>query len=93
MARPTLADRGQHILDAIAKIEIYTAGRTLDDSLGDDMRRHAVERCLEIISEASRRRSPFSPVTSTRCGSRKRASPRSVSTRLRANWCSSTSTS
>jgi uncharacterized protein with HEPN domain len=54
MARPTLADRLRHILDAIADVETFTAGRTLDDYLADKVRRHAVERCLEIVSEASR---------------------------------------
>jgi uncharacterized protein with HEPN domain len=54
MARPTLADRLRHILDAIADIETFTAGKTFDEYLADSMRRHAVERCLEIISEASR---------------------------------------
>lgn len=54
MARATFADRLRHILDAIARIQTYVADRSLDDYLADDMRRHAVERCLEIISEASR---------------------------------------
>jgi uncharacterized protein with HEPN domain len=54
MARPTLADRARHILDSIARIESYTAGKAFDDFLADDMRRHATERCLEILSEASR---------------------------------------
>ncbi len=54
MARPTVADRARHVLDAIAKIETFTAGRTFDRYLADDMCRHAVERCLEIVSEASR---------------------------------------
>jgi uncharacterized protein with HEPN domain len=54
MARPTSVDRLRHILDAIADIETFTAGKTFDDYLADNMRRHAVERCLEIISEASR---------------------------------------
>ena len=54
MARPTVADRLRHILDAIANIETFTAGKTFDDYLADDLRRHAVERCLEIVSEASR---------------------------------------
>jgi uncharacterized protein with HEPN domain len=54
MARPTLADRLRHILDAIADVEGFTAGMTLDDYLADNLRRHAVERCLEIVSEASR---------------------------------------
>jgi uncharacterized protein with HEPN domain len=54
MARPTLADRLRHILDAIADVQTYTEGTSFADYLADDMRRHAVERCLEIISEASR---------------------------------------
>jgi uncharacterized protein with HEPN domain len=54
MARPTLADRLRHILDAIADVQTYTGGKSFDDYLADDMRRHAVERCLEIVSEASR---------------------------------------
>ena len=54
MARPTLADRLRHILDAIADIETFTAAKAFDDYLADNMCRHAVERCLEIISEASR---------------------------------------
>ena len=49
-----MADRRRHILDAIADVEAFTAGKTLDDYLADRMRRHAVERCLEMISEASR---------------------------------------
>ncbi len=54
MARATLADRLQHILDAIADIEGFTAGKAFDDYAADAMLRRAVERCLEIISEASR---------------------------------------
>jgi uncharacterized protein with HEPN domain len=54
MAGLTLADRVGHIRDAIAKIETFAAGKAFDDYLVDDMRRHAIERCLEIISEASR---------------------------------------
>jgi uncharacterized protein with HEPN domain len=54
MARPSLAERLRHILDAIADVQAYTDGKTYDDHLADDMRRHAVERCLEIVSEASR---------------------------------------
>ena len=58
MARPTLADRLRHILDAIADVQAYTEGRSYEDYLADAMRRHAVERCLEIVSEASRHVSP-----------------------------------
>jgi uncharacterized protein with HEPN domain len=53
MARP-LAARLRHILEAIAQIERYMAGKSLADYRSDDMRRYAVERCLEIASEASR---------------------------------------
>jgi uncharacterized protein with HEPN domain len=54
MAPRALADRLRHILDAIADIETFTADKTFDDYRADQMRRRAVERCLEIISEASR---------------------------------------
>jgi uncharacterized protein with HEPN domain len=54
MARLTLADRLRHILDAIAAVQAYTEGRSYEDYLADAMRRHAIERCLEIVSEASR---------------------------------------
>jgi uncharacterized protein with HEPN domain len=54
MARPTLADRLRHMLDAIADVQTYTKGKSFEDYLADEMRRHAVERCLEIVSEASR---------------------------------------
>ena len=54
MARPTVADRLRHILDAIADVQAYTEGRSYEHYLADAMRRHAVERCLEIVSEASR---------------------------------------
>lgn len=54
MARPSPADRLRHILGAIADVRSYTEGKSYEDYLADDMRRHAVEPCLEIISEASR---------------------------------------
>lgn len=54
MARPTVAERLRHILRAIADVQAYTKGKSYDDYLADDLRRHAVERCLEIVSEASR---------------------------------------
>ena len=50
----TLAERLRHILEAIGQIEGYLAGKSFADYLADDMRRYAVERCLEIASEASR---------------------------------------
>jgi uncharacterized protein with HEPN domain/predicted nucleotidyltransferase len=47
--------RLQDILDAILFVERYVAGRSLDDYRRDDMLRAAVERKIEIISEATRR--------------------------------------
>jgi uncharacterized protein with HEPN domain len=52
--RPTLGDRLAHILTAIEDIRTALAGRSLADFTADSMRRMAVERLLEIISEASR---------------------------------------
>jgi uncharacterized protein with HEPN domain len=44
----------EHIKEAIAIIE-RVAGKTLDDLAADDVLRDAVERRIEMISEASRR--------------------------------------
>ncbi len=43
------------IADAIDRIEQYTAGLSRTEFAADRLRRDAVERCIEIISEASRR--------------------------------------
>ncbi len=43
------------ISDAIGRIERYTLGLSRAAFMEDDLRRDAVERCIEIISEASRR--------------------------------------
>jgi uncharacterized protein with HEPN domain len=45
----------EHIKEAIAIIERRVAGKTLDDLAADDVLRDAVERRIEMISEASRR--------------------------------------
>ena len=45
----------EHIKEAIAIIERRVAGKTLDDLVTDDVLRDAIERRIEIISEASRR--------------------------------------
>ena len=45
----------EHIREAIAIIERRVAGKTLDDLAADDVLRDAIERRIEIISEASRR--------------------------------------
>ena len=49
-----LASRLQDILEAIAAIAEYTAGKTFDDYVAERMLRDAVERNIERISEASR---------------------------------------
>jgi uncharacterized protein with HEPN domain len=45
----------EHISEAIAIIERRIAGKTLDDLMADDVLRDAIERRIEVISEASRR--------------------------------------
>lgn len=42
------------MLDAINGIERATAGKTLEDYQSDWLLKHAVQRAIEIISEASR---------------------------------------
>jgi uncharacterized protein with HEPN domain len=44
-----------HLLDAIGDFERFVGGATADQIGADRMRRYAAERCVEIISEASRR--------------------------------------
>jgi uncharacterized protein with HEPN domain len=51
---PTLADRVRHILDAISRVEAVLAGKGYDDFASDPFLRAAVERFLEMISEATR---------------------------------------
>jgi uncharacterized protein with HEPN domain len=51
---PTLGDRLVHILTAIEEIRAALTGRSLEDFTADPLRRMAVERLFEIISEASR---------------------------------------
>ncbi len=54
MAKPSTAERLHHILEAIGDIEGKTSGLTRDEFKRDRFLRLGVERCLEIISEASR---------------------------------------
>ena len=54
MARALLTDRLRHILEAVARIEAQTAGKSLDDYRADGVTRDVVERNLEHLSEASR---------------------------------------
>jgi uncharacterized protein with HEPN domain len=51
---PSLRDRLSHILEVIAQIEANTQGLSFDEFRADRFRQLGVERCLEIISEASR---------------------------------------
>jgi uncharacterized protein with HEPN domain len=52
--RPTLADRLEHIATAIGNIRKIVSGQTGDSFSDDLVMRLAVERLLEVISEASR---------------------------------------
>jgi uncharacterized protein with HEPN domain len=54
MTGSELISRLQDILEAIAAIAEYTAGKTFEDYAAARMLRDAVERNLERISEASR---------------------------------------
>jgi len=54
MTTPELVSRLEDILEAIAVIAEYTAGKTFDDYVAERMLRDAVERNVERISEASR---------------------------------------
>ena len=58
MARKTPRLYLEHIQEAIASIERYVADKTFDDFAADDVLRAAVERRIEIISEASPRLPP-----------------------------------
>lgn len=51
---PTLGDRLAHIVTAIDDITLLLEGRSLANFANDRMLRLAIERLLEIISEASR---------------------------------------
>lgn len=53
-ANRTLLARLNDIRDAIERIGRYTAGKDLTTYGRDEFLRDAVERCVEIISEASR---------------------------------------
>lgn len=54
MAKAPISDRLRHMLSAIVAINRYISGKTFDDYRREPMLRHAVERNLEIVSEASR---------------------------------------
>jgi uncharacterized protein with HEPN domain len=48
----------EQMLEAIVDIEQITAGRSFEAYAADRPARRAVERCIEIVSEASRRLPP-----------------------------------
>ncbi len=52
--QPTIAERLEHITTAISNIRKITTDQTLESFANDLVIRLAVERLLEIISEASR---------------------------------------
>ena len=54
MPRASVSDRLRHMLDAIARIEALTAGKTFEDYAADWVTRDAAERNLERVSEAAR---------------------------------------
>ena len=54
MPRAPVADRLRHMLDAIARIETLTVGKSFEDYAANWVIRDAVERNLERVSEASR---------------------------------------
>lgn len=54
MKTPDLIVRLDHLLAAITEIEQFTAGKDEADYEADPLLRRGVERCIEIISEASR---------------------------------------
>jgi hypothetical protein len=49
-----LPSRLEDILDAITDVTQFIAGRSFDEYQRDKLLRLAIERCIEIISEASR---------------------------------------
>lgn len=51
---PRLPEACSHIFEAIAEIRDYVAGLSDAEIAGDTMRVRAIERCIEIISEAVR---------------------------------------
>lgn len=55
MAVPNALLHLTHMLDNIERVRAWTSGLTIDGYRSNLMLRDAVERCLERISEASRR--------------------------------------
>jgi uncharacterized protein with HEPN domain len=55
MARKTPRLYLEHIQEAITEVDRFAAGKTFEDLTTDNLLRRAIERSIEIISEASRR--------------------------------------
>lgn len=53
--REKLKDKGRltHIIEAIERVERFSAGKTLEDFRDDELTYFAVVKCIEIIGEAS----------------------------------------
>jgi uncharacterized protein with HEPN domain len=54
MTAPPLSARLSHVVDAIARIEANIKNLSFEEFRSDRFRQLGIERCLEIISEASR---------------------------------------
>ncbi len=54
MAHADLLSRLEDSRDAIAEAENFTTGMSFEDYLANALVRRGVERCIEIVSEASR---------------------------------------
>jgi hypothetical protein len=80
---PTLADRVRHVLEAIRQIQAALSGVEYTQFEGDLLLRLAVERLLEIVSEASNTFRPTSRQPSpTFLGGRSRTSTIACATRI-----------
>ncbi len=55
MVSPRAALALYHLLDAIRDFEAFVGRASADDIGADRMRRYAAERCVKILSEATRR--------------------------------------
>lgn len=54
VAAPRLPDYLQHILQAIARIQRYVSGQTIESFRGDERTQDAVIRNIEVIGESPR---------------------------------------
>ena len=89
LAPTTARLRGSALRSTMSSLSTTSRRRTECRPAGSG----AVPTAMMNRSASNACSSPASVVTSTRCGSMKRATPATGATPLRANWCSSTSTS